>query len=412
MLLDERVGSAERSLFLAQVMAMLHADASTLAMSNFMTPVAGVADGYFKVQATSEFPRWFLWRKFGRWLLFIDGCPSAAMGLALVNGYVSPDFTSPRPPYNTFANSAARAIGARMVVNGLVATVNLDVIGYSLGGAIATIVPLLQNTDPWRWENVNITTFGAPRAVTSSETNAIRVRARVVRWMNQGDPVPFIPPTTIQANGWIWGRFENVQPRLLSFRHTVGGVVLEPSAVARNAVLPTLAILNVVGDLATWLFNEDSSTAHEHSIDKYVDRLTGFRPREPSTHAQPDPVVEPPRVERRREETAAVNQQIQTIFRREATQNSAPLLIPRAQRFAAERRLRVWVVTFRGTVVCIAGRKQKARQLARRANALLDGLQATAVVDPFAIVNQLGAYFEDAQQINLGFSPPLNTQIS
>jgi hypothetical protein len=70
----------------------------------------------------------------------------------------------------------------------------LVIFGHSLGAAEATILGMLLSTDGWEVEQVYAS--GSPR-VTDAEGARKFAGLPVIRIINEGDPVPLLPPRTL-----------------------------------------------------------------------------------------------------------------------------------------------------------------------------------------------------------------------
>lgn len=85
--------------------------------------------------------------------------------------------------------------------------------GHSLGGAVAEI--LAARRVDGSFTNVSLLTFGQPR--TGDSTLAARAPANYVRIVNQGDPVPGVPPRPVNISAFLRGTGPN--PTRGSYAH-------------------------------------------------------------------------------------------------------------------------------------------------------------------------------------------------
>ena len=378
--------------------AVAQADGHVLALYNYVPPAERV-------------PAYFWWFNPTGLYIAIDGASTYNQAAALMDGYYAPlnSFYPQRGNENLWAMREAVWDGIPSAVTS--APFAVYCFGWSLGGAIAEMLPIGQNPALVQNQPFAVTSFGAPRAGTRDWESTLFRWARLARFMNDDDPVPLIPPTGLEwpPSIGIYGisgvRRANqyIQPR--------SGVELRPDGTARAAELPSNASLSITTSIASYLLGQDSVFGSSHQLVEYVRRLSVF--------LVPNAVVNPPNpapVEPARHETVTELNQIETqsetaIFRQERAQNTVVVNIPAQQRVYAFRIGRVWYVGFRGDTIGVCGSKRKARQVARRMNAFLDTLQDSAAVDIPTLVQQFTAYLADASSPSGGFAPVMNTQL-
>lgn len=143
--------------------------------------------------------------------------------------------------------------------------------GHSYGGAVAHVIA----ADYVRWNParvVNCCTFGACKC-GDERMQALLRRARVVRLANDGDPVPSLPPSYVQALPYLiglpavlvtnWEQLTQPTGQRVLFAN---GTILETEASTLDVQYLAYVVACVVGSIPMVL-------PFPHSIGEYVNRL-------------------------------------------------------------------------------------------------------------------------------------------
>jgi hypothetical protein len=411
MLNDTYLGSPSTAATAAGLIGDLRGPNAASHLQDFMVVDGGSTWSAYLVPGTALCPTFYYGQTSTRGLLLVDGVATLAQGVNLWAGF-APLINPPSgSPVNRWADAAADAIVEFILLKyPLYANLQLCA-GHSGGGMIANLVAIKlqrrnRNVVPW------VHTFGSPRIAGDPLAADLRY-TNVVRWMNDTDPVPLLPPRvgdvpalvfTLPINAWIW---------FARFAHSYGGIELDPNGVEEPAELPSLAVLSPGSSMGAWLVSLEGTAQNTHSIMEYARRLRRLSatlnpPIGPVLRFAPEEEVtsSPTRLVQRQEATFAAT--VNVIAER---QNASPVYVPTIQAFRAFRNGRTWVVAFGDQIIVISGTKRSARACARTMNAAFRRLQHQAVVDPIGFQEQLGEYLAAARDPASGFVPTMNTVI-
>lgn len=280
--------------------------------------------------------------------------------------------------------------------------------GHSQGGAVAAAMaghPSLRG----RTQNISVITFGAPRTGTIDFLRVVGGLA-MVRWMNDNDPVPLLPPSFATAPSMFLAGIINVSIFYENYRHHFGGVVLSPQGGVTTAEIPPYGVISGSADLATWLYSWETDVRTGHSIQTYIDRLNllaGLQFTAPRVQVQPAS-PEPNRNTPRRTLNQQTDGLIQAISASGTSQQNAQLVVPPDRAFRTVKFEGMWWVTFGGQLVAVGPTRKRAGSMAVRGNEFLRRLQRMAGVDNNALKNLFPAYLDAASTPDNGFSPPIH----
>jgi len=346
-----------------------------------------------------------------RKILYIDGVDRMSQAQGLISGYGEGESLTSFAPLNPWIADNAANILAWMSTSHQEMPEYLDVVGYSAGGAIAIDIRKRFSDMQALWRTKTIT-FGAPRTGDRRYRAALS-RATIVRWFTDADPVPLLPPRGLDVPALL-----AVVPTLRLIRwgnyvHTDGGISIAQNGVTTPAVLPPVSSINTAGSLVDWFFGLMTVPNNPHDLTTYVAYLqsaVALLPRVDEQNVESgaeESAVATPRAEMTRAQRAAQD----SIVNAGHEQNQGPLVAP-AEAFIKARRLgRIWVVDFAGRIIAQAPAERRARAIARAGNAFLRGLPRQALVDPEALIEQLGTFLVLASSPTGGFAPQINTRI-
>jgi len=147
-----------------------------------------------------------------------------------------------------------------------------------------------------------------------------------------------------------------------------------------------------------------------HNIAQYRVRIQAALQRNDGHAREPAPAPERPQANARREisrRAAAVVHQVQELGQ---VQGDIPVVVPRDKRFVWYKLGGLFITAFGDLTVATSNTKKRARHLANAGNDFLERLQAQAVVDPGALLQQFTNYVELATDPASGFTPTMNTK--
>lgn len=339
--------------------------------------------------------------------LFVDGCNRLDSAVGVFNGYRGIEIPLILgPTSNAYFYRASRQIWEAITgVLNWAPVVNAG--GWSLGGCAAYLLPFQQRSTELPILTYRLNTYGMPRPVTSHDAARYDIRMDHVRWMNNDDPVPLLPPRVTDFPAILPAFGVQAAIRASEFVQPRGGVSINAGGVWRGAELPTAADGNFVPALANWLLAWDNGDRIPHAISEYIGRLNAAllaaTPHQHIDTARREPEDRPGA----RDINANERRFVEQVNALSKQQNTLPFSIPPRMRFKAQRVGRVWYVIFNETIVATPGLKRAAKRVARQGNAWLDSLQTLAVVDPDAFGLAFRDYLLNAANPTGGFSPVL-----
>jgi hypothetical protein len=330
----------------------------------------------------------------GLWNAYTEGRPNR--GRLIENGYM---------------NQYAQNVGGIMFPDVSNSVRNTIYAGHSQGGAIAYLSALLRYRG-YNTPETTVVSFGAPKAGGDSIANSGRGMS-LCRWMNDTDPIPVFPPSSLLGTQLAALGSATVAGRLAEFSHHRGGVVINANGEFSVSVVPPAATLPAIGNFAGWLLNADREAVEGHRLATYIARLQRVVDRNPPP-SQMRPAEAPAERYLRvnnRELTAQQRVGVQTIFNVGEAQQVEPLVVPANRPFTAYRLGRVWYVAFGDQTIAIGPTKKRALRMKNFGNEWLKRMQRSAYVDVQTLINQMTPYFEAASTPGSGFTPTLRVTL-
>jgi len=369
----------------------------------------GPTSRYKYEPATEWSPAWFAVRFEERILVVIDGASTLAQLQHLVDSYTGVLQSGFRDPDNVYLQSAADDIVRKLRAEGMTDTQTWSMAGWSLGGAIATLMPANESVKPWFDNSVEVVSFGAPRPGGESVARVTNARMRLVRYMNDTDPIPLSPTKTdiMPSLPLMIG----VRPALRwsNFVQPSGGIELDFDGRITPSAVPRQGVVSYSMNLAAWMWGFYSGDGGTHALAVYGNRLFNASQRE-RNHSLPRPAgVEPVNAVGRAEVNRQARQAEQLVINIEHAQNQVQENIPKVERFAHIKVGPLHYVTFRGTPIGTTRSKRKAIAMAREMNSALQRLQRMALVDTAAFGQEWQHYLEEASDPAGTFSPVMRT---
>lgn len=358
----------------------------------------------------SEFgPAWFAVRFEDRILVAIDGATTAAQVNRLVDAYTGSLQSGWRDPDNFYLQSNADGIVTALRDAGMTGAQKWTIAGWSLGGAIAPLMPANQVIRPWFDNFVEVVSFGAPRPGGETVARFINSRCTLTRYMNDTDPIPLCPPRVDAmpslpliigirpAQRWS----QTVQPQ--------GGCQLGFNGEISRVAVPTLGVIQFPLSLAAWYLPFDIGVDNTHFLEVYRTRLNLANARERNHSLPPNAPRENVQPMRRADFNAAERQAEQQVIAIERRQNAVPLNIPKDNAATVQKVGSMYYVIFRGQPVVSGRNRRKAYGIKNDLNRMLDRLQTAAMVDTDHFAQVFAGYLADASDPASAFVPTMNT---
>lgn len=341
-------------------------------------------------------------------ITFVNGVNGPAVGQAVWDGYIN---AAPGQVgvYNAYLRDQGISLAETYL--GVPSTAPNNIfIGHSGGGPVAFYAyqRLWQNRPAIA--RANFILYGSPKFTSVPSFDVAPINT-IRHWMNDDDPVPFIPPT-IPTWQRIWAGLSVFQAnRITYFTAIAGGVVLNVLGEPQLSTYPTNIGPSPPDAIGQWLAAVEQGRTTSHSIDAYLSRfLAGSNIRavvdQPllGTSSGGDYAPEP--ITRTRRQLEAAQESIIRSTERGVTE--AQTVIPSGHEFKAYRVGRIWYVSFHGVQVATAPNKKRARGLARAGNDLLRRLLIEHQVEGNALTTQLANWIVEASSDNGGYFPTLN----
>lgn len=404
-------GTSQCALLLARMIANLrNANAQPLNDAIIREFTGELISSNFKA-ATDECPARYFAKNRDQSILVIDGTTTMTQARRLFAGYGGTLGIPSLDPQNDYLNAAADIVANELIATGFSTTVQFFFGGWSLGGAIAHLVPMRLQVPGWRASDFHVASFGAPRSAGRSQTSAIQTFATNERWMTANDPIPLVPPRPLDFPGLPLIVGAGAAITFAAFTHCGGGRSMEINGEITPSILPTFAANNFLASLATWYLQWDQGQDPQHSIAQYITRLE--RSEAFYTHTQgrainraEAPANAPVHQVQRHEAVVA-----QAIINLERQQGMDPVDIAPQRRFIARRVGRVWMVFLGDSLISMPGSRRAARSLARHGNEFVLSLQNKAFVNPQGIIGGFQDYLALAATPDAGFRPVLQTTL-
>lgn len=362
--------------------------------------------------ATPTIPRVLAVKKQGLVGVFILGTASLAHINGIVNGYRSgPPGTDPYGA-NPFFSSAAAQIKSWLETTAFLQTTKMYLHGHSFGGAIAHVLSH-ELTANFAVRDIETVTFGAPR----TGWRAFQLHTRMynsARWMNDGDPVPCVPPSPADAPAMHALLPQAESLRFADARHPLSGIFLRANGTAEDREEPWDAALSLTTNLVTWLSSTQGASDNNHSIGTYYDRLNiGAASEQALANAFHRPSTAIASAERR----DPVNpQQVQQIANQVANQvqaagdaiASVPVRIPRRLQARVRALDGMYAVEFMDAAVMLDHRRSRCITVAKGLNRTLRALQRAGRVNQATLQQRMAAFLAEAGSPSPDLSPTMN----
>lgn len=362
--------------------------------------------------ATALRPGFFYGGNQQRKVVYFDGCTTASQAVSLVNGYDNVSVAGAFSGRNGYLDACAQDAFTHMSAAGIGDPEHLDLVGYSLGGAIATVMmerlSVIQSVLKRK-----LITFGSPRALCTNPGTALAT-AQIGRWMADADPIPLIPPRVYEAPTIVAQQNPLTIIRWGNYAHTLGGMVVQADGSTFASHVPTSVAIDASLNLGLWYFSLDGGLNGPHSLNNYFASLSAAAA-QVATPAQQNLEGET------REQ--GQNEKQKTVSRRQRevetainlagnAQNANTVYVPPDRIFDTLRLGRIWYVTFGGEIVITAPIEKRARHIARAGNDFLRSLPKQALVDPVGLLQMMEQFLVASAAPESGFSPQIRTSLN
>lgn len=340
----------------------------------------------------------------GDYTLVLVSCVQGLnMAVNLMNGYAVPAVTS-GPKENAWAKAAAQWIVARARTAHMPSTTKMLLAGYSGGGMIVqSLAQAFSALSPA--PSIRLATFGSPREAQASFCESL-ARQNVVRWMNDTDPVPLLPPRISEAPGFSILLPYALAQAYVEYVHFRNGTSLNAAGQWQSAEVPPGASLAATASLGAWLLGQVTGEGGPHRIQEYRARLDAGLQARPA----PEPALPPTPQEEENEVTGgewkrARNNGARALFEQAEVQNAVPTVIPDRNLAFVKREGRIYNVYWGDVFIAAGPKKKSALQMKNRLNNLLRSMQHQGVVIPENFVQQFIGYVQLATGDGNGFQP-------
>lgn len=347
-----------------------------------------------------------------RKVIYIDGCRSLSQAVPFIAGYDNGVGVANLSGVNLYLRDAVAAYTNALRTTHFGSPEFVDIVGYSLGGTIATrwAYDLHQAASTWKRK---IFTYGAPRALAQAFCGAVSTTP-IVRMMCNDDPVPLIPPriTDVPALNLV----NSVRTNLVwgNYVHTGGGVLIYPNGNLADGPLPADASIAATSAFAAWLVGFTGEANGPHSLQTYTSRMRrrveiDASKRDQRLDLSPREEAEP---KNKRERTERQNQVIANLHRQGDAANNRPISIPVVRQWKYRRVNGVHQVIFNGRVVSLHHTRKGAMGAVRDGNNLMRRLQRMAFVSDGALLESMTDYLQAATDVAGEFVPAMNDELT
>jgi len=408
-ILDEQVGRAETGFWLADMLVQLWNGPTTNPMDSRLAEQTQASTTVSWTDQNGNLCPPVYYGVSGNYTLILVSCiQNLSMGVNLMNGYATPALFAGAKE-NGWAKAAAEWIIATARERHMPSTTNIMLAGYSGGGMICqSIAQAYAGLD--EAPSIRLSTFGSPREAQQSICDNLR-QQDVVRWMNDTDAVPLIPPRISQAPGFAALLPYALAQEYVGYTHCKNGVNINASGGLSNRDLPQGSSLLPTASLAAFLMGQVSGEGGPHRIQEYRSRLDlALQSRTiPEAPVPPTP-IEPDDGFSRGSWDAAAATQGRALFVQGEAQTSVGLIVPDEYMPYVAKQGRIWSVYWLNNFIASGPKKARALHLKRVIADLVRSLMIQGVVEPDALLNTLSVFTEAATQEGNGFQPVMQDE--
>ncbi len=411
MLLDNVVNDIDLGVFHAQMLSLLKSTFPQTAMDLVMREQFPDSFQSAFYPANGDYVSCYLGGSNQRKIMYLGGMETARQASLLIDGYAASLGVVQIPGPNIFLRNTLPYYVDKFAQGHFQDPEYIDIVGYSLGGALAIAMTYEMTLGNDRHKKKTFT-YGAPRS-GGAQIRDVLARSPIVRYMAEQDPIPLIPPRLQEVPQMAPFGIPSVFISWSSMVHCQGGVVVNADGSLEEAVVPPNAAMTTGVSLVDWLFSLELTGGNPHSLSTYIAYLRNAAARRPRVQEKKVDVApaEVPADLRRVEVNQARDRQVTAVANAQKVQNAQIAVHPDVVLFKAVRMGRVWIVTFGDKIVCQGVRADTARHLARAGNDFLKSLPKQALVDPIGLAAQFEAFLAFASSPDSEWRPTLRTNL-
>ncbi len=403
-ILDEQVGTFASGFWYADQLVQLFTGLNVSAMDARLQAQTGASTVVSWTGRNGDLCPPVYYGVSGQYTLILVSCVQTLnMGVNLMNGYATPAFIAGAKE-NGWAKDAAQWILGQARDRHMPTTDKMVLAGYSGGGMIAQSIAQAF-AGAMDGPTIRLSTFGSPREAQASICNNLR-QQDVVRWMNDTDPIPLLPPHVSQLPN-----FSPLLPYALaqdyvSYVHCKNGVNINAAGQLRSSELPRGAILAPTLSLGAFLLGQVTAEPGAHSIFEYRARLDRGVQATPGPETPPAPTpIETDDGFSRGEWGSDAAAGARAIFVQGEAQSAVGTVIPPEQLPYLKKEGRIWNLYWGNTWIATGPKKKRALHLKRVMVDMLRSMQIQGVMSPAAFADQFSAYTNLATRLGTGFTP-------
>lgn len=327
------------------------------------------------------------------------GVVSSLKAAQLVNAYGYPDLADSDQGVNRrIANTVtfmSRYIRQMMNQTG---PYEVTLYGHSYGGAVAQVIPLLLRA--WNPDvQIKVVTFGSPRFATVGFCPLDGPAWGVHRFMNNGDPVPYLPPHYDEDAAGYAVYSLVLGANLNRWTHVGNGTVMNNNLDrydARSALLPDIGSIPPGVSIMGWATQMLVDPTTEHGISTYDARLAEWFPEAANAPPPPPhaPAADPIRRSTPPDPGPYLVQGIQRSMP-SAVEDAIALngARPPSKPFYAAKSNGIWFVWHLADPIVQCKGAREARRTAARYNALVAQWSLSPVGDQDALLSAIDMEF-------------------
>lgn len=411
MILDQSPANPATALELAELMILLSQSNAQTALDTALATALGGPVQSWHAPFTATTPGFYCATDGARNIILIEGCSTLLHGSLTLDGYSGGLLDSLANPRNIYFEDLADLILGAANGKGLTPG-NLWVIaGHSLGGAVAQIIAGRVKATS-RLAGVNVCTFGAPKPTAHAFCAEIN-SCDTARWMNDNDPVPLIPPSSLDSLAVLLVFSVRENQRFQNFDQPHGGIQLFAGGTTEARKYPDTAAINTVTNLAAWLASIDQARNTAHDMPAYVSRLAFIVNQAPPSGPPPAPTDESGADDAasRRSLTDSQKRVLQRLVANEAARHAGPRSIPLEVKAQSLKVGNVWQVQLAGEMIAVTSRRRTAASIVRKFNAMLGAVLQQGLVSKEGVKAGVDKFLDMASTPGSGVRPQLPTEL-
>lgn len=408
-ILDEQVGTIASGFWYADLLVQLWSGPTVNPMDARLSAQTGASTTVSWTGQNADLCPPVYYGVSGDYTLILVSCvQSLNMAINLMNGYATPALIEGAKE-NAWAKAAAQWIVQTARERHMPSTTKYVLAGYSGGGMICQSLAQALSGSP-DGPSVRLSTFGSPREAQASICNAL-AHQDVIRWMNNDDPVPLIPPRIGQVPGFAALLPYALAQEYVGYDHCKNGANLDPDGSRASATLPRDASLSPTASLASFLLQQVGGGGGGHRIQEYRSRLDTALQNVPVVDNPPRPTpVEPDDGFSRGEWGSEAAAGATAVFRQGEAQTAVGLIVPDEYLPVVVKQGRIWSVYWLNNFIATGPKKKRALHFKRTLTDLIRSLMIQGVVEPDALLSSIQLFTQAAATEGNGFQPVMQDE--